>query len=245
MGNVIITGANRGIGKAVLKKFAVNGWNIWAHGRTRNKEFENYISRIASENHIWIKPVYFELRDDLQIKNGMKNIFDDKEDIHVLVNNAGIGYYDTFQRIPVQKARELFDINFFAPYQIIQLTLRKMVLQKKGVVINMSSIASLDVNEGDSIYGASKSAINMLTRDLAAEVGRFGIRINAVAPGPVSTDLLENIHLKKISSDVMVNKSAVERIGKVEEIANVVYFLATEESSYINGEVIRIDGGRK
>ncbi|MCI8466544.1 MAG: SDR family oxidoreductase [Lachnospiraceae bacterium] len=245
MGNAIITGSNRGIGKAILEKFVSNGWNVWAHARRKNKEFENTISELASINHVWIKPVYFELDDEEQIKEGMKSIFSAKERIDVLINNAGIGHYETFQRTPVQKARELFEIDFFAPYQIIQFSLRKMMIQRSGSVVNLSSIASMDVNEGDSVYGAAKAAINLLTKDLAAEVGKFGIRVNAVAPGPTNTELLKENHLKKVESSAIIERSAEGRMANVEEIANVVYFLAIEESSYINGEIIRVDGGRR
>lgn len=245
MGNVIITGTNRGIGRAILEKFAMNGWNIWAHARVKNEEFETHIFKLASENNIWIKPVYFELSDEKQIKEGMQSIFSDKKEINALINNAGIGHYETFQRTTVQRAKEIFDINFFALYQITQYTLRKMILQKRGVIVNMSSIASMDVNEGDCIYGAAKAAVNILTKDLAAEAGRFGIRVNAVAPGPIDTELLQNNHLKKVSSSAITDKSALGRIGDVGEIAKVVYFLAEDESSFINGEIIRVDGGRK
>ena len=245
MGNVIITGSNRGIGRAVLEKFAANKWNIWAHARVKNTEFEAYVSRLASENHIWIKPVYFQLGDEEQIKKGVKEIFSDKEEIHALINNAGIGHYETFQRTSVQKAKELFDINFFAPYLISQLVLRKMILQKGGAIVNMSSIAAMDVNEGDSVYGAAKAALNLWTKDFAAEVGRFGIRVNSVAPGPVDTELLKDNHLKKLTPSSITEKSAMGRIADVREVANIVYFLSTNEASYINGEVIRVDGGRK
>ncbi len=245
MSNIIITGCNRGIGKAILEKFASNGWNIWAHMRHKNEEFESYLLNLAVENHIWIKPIYFDLGDEVQIKESMKNIFSEKKEIDVLVNNAGIGNYEIFQRTTIQKARELFEINFFAPYQIIQYCLKKMVLQKRGVIINISSIASLDANSGDSVYGASKAAMNLLTKDLAAEVGKFGIRVNAVAPGPVETEMLERNHFRKLTMHSLLERIALERIATTQDIANVVYFLSTDDASYINGEVIRIDGGRK
>ena len=109
----------------------------------------------------------------------------------------------------------------------------------------MSSIAAIDVNEGDSVYGAAKAALNLWTKDLAAEVGRFGIRVNSVAPGPVDTELLKDNHLKKLTPSSLTEKSAMGRIADVREVANIVYFLSTNEASYINGEVIRVDGGRK
>lgn len=245
MGNVIITGANRGIGKALLLKYASKGWNIWACSRRKNKEFEELIFDIQNRYDVWIKPIYFDLKDCCQIKNGIKEIFSHKQPIDVLVNNAAVGNYELFQRISIDQAKEIFDVNFWAPYQIMQYVLRKMMNQKKGSIINVSSIASLDANQGDSVYGASKAALNILTKDAAAEMGRVGIRINAVAPGPVDTDLLNTVHITKLKKELVKQNSALGRLGEVDEIANVIYFLSTEQSSFINGEIIRIDGGRK
>lgn len=245
MGNVIITGANRGIGRALLSKYASNGWNIWACMRKENRKFEEILIDIQNTYHVWIKPIYFDLKEGDQIKHGMKEIFSSKQSIDALVNNAAVGNYDLFQRVSIDQARDIFEINFFAPYQIMQYVLRKMVNQKSGSIINVSSIASLDANQGDSVYGASKSAINILTKDIAAEMGQFGIRINAVAPGPVDTDLLKYIYIPKLRKELVVEKSAFSRLGTVDEIANIIYFLSTDQSSFINGEIIRIDGGRK
>lgn len=245
MGNVIITGANRGIGRALLSKYASNGWNIWACIRKENKKLEEILIDIQSTYHVWIKPIYFDLKDGDQIKHGMKEIFSSKQSIDALVNNAAVGNYDLFQRVSVDQARDIFEINFFAPYQIMQYVLRKMVNQKSGSIINVSSIASLDANQGDSIYGASKAAMNILTKDIAAEMGQFGIRINAVAPGPVDTDLLKSIYIPKLRKESVVENSAFSRLGTTDEIANLIYFLSTDQSSFINGEIIRIDGGRK
>ena len=239
--NVIITGCNRGIGLAILKKFTSMGWNVWACVRCERKEFSEMIEEITRNTGVWIKPIYFDMTDDAQIKAGMKEIFKDKEPIHALINNAGIGYYELFQRTPVTHARELFDINFFAPFQIMQYVLRKMQHQGFGSIVNMSSIASYWVNKGDGIYGASKAAISILTKDVAAEYGECNIRINAVAPGPTSTDMMDKY--AKVG-DAIYKNIAMNRLAKVDEIANAVYFLASEEASFINGEILTVDGGR-
>lgn len=243
--NVIITGANRGIGRAILEKFADNGWNIWAHARRKNETFESDILQLSEKKHIWIRPVYFELGDETQIKEGMAEIFSDKKEIDAVVNNAGMGGCESFQRLSVRKTRELFDVNFFAPYQIMQLALRKMILQKKGAIVNMSSVASMDVASGDGAYGATKAALNILTKDVAAEVGKIGIRVNAVAPGPTGTDLMEKIYLTRLPESSILERIAMGRMATVQDIANVVYFLSTDDASFINGEIIRVDGGRK
>lgn len=245
MGNVIITGANRGIGKALLDRYALGGWNIWACARRKNDEFEDYCAALQEKYSIWVKHVYFELCDAQQIKAGMQDIFSDKHGIDALVNNAGTGNYELFQRVSVDKAREVFEVNFFAPYQIIQYVLKKMVRQRSGSIVNISSVASLEANPCDSVYGASKAALNIMTRDIAVEVGAFGIRANVVAPGPVDTDLLRNVQLSKLDESQLIQSSALKRLGIVSEIANVVYFLTSDEASFVNGEVIKVDGGRK
>ncbi len=148
MGNVIITGANRGIGKALLERYAKGGWNVWACARRVYAEFASDCTAIQDRYHIWIRPVYFDLSDTQQIKSGIKQILSDKQDIDALVNNAGVGIYDSFQNIPVDRARDVFNINFFAPYQITQYVLRKMIRQKRGNIVNISSTASLEANGG-------------------------------------------------------------------------------------------------
>lgn len=239
--NVIITGCNRGIGLAILIKFANEGWNIWACVRKETEEFSEIISNLSESTGVRITPIYFDMTDDAEIKAGMKKIFDDKEPIHALVNNAGIGHYELFQRTSVARGRELFNINFFAPFQIMQYVLRKMERQGYGAVVNMSSIASYWVNKGDGLYGASKAALSILTRDVAAEYGGLNIRINAVAPGPTNTGMIEKYD--KVGEAIYTN-IAMKRLGHTEEIANAVYFLASEDASFINGEVLTVDGGR-
>lgn len=242
--NVIITGANRGIGFALLEKYAMNGCNVWACIRKENQEFEQKAKEMESKFGVWIKIICFDLMNEEEIKSGMQEIVKEKEPIDILINNAGINSFSLFQMTRLCDAKDIFQVDYFAPYQIMQFVLRKMTKQKQGCIINMASIAALDSHAGDSIYGAAKAALITTSKGIAAEVGGLGdIRINSVAPGPTETDMIK-INLEKIGGKIVSN-SAKERLATTKEIADVVFFLTTDEARFINGEVIRVDGGKK
>lgn len=241
--NAIITGANRGIGNAIVRKFAENGCNIWACARTCNKAFEEKMQQIADQNGVQIWPVYFELSDFEQIKAAFKEIYKTKLSIDILVNAAGIVNTELFQMTSIQEMRKVFDVNFFGPIQLTQLVLKAMTRQKSGSIINISSVAGQDANPTNCTYGSSKSAINSFSRILASEIGRLGIRVNVVAPGPTDTDMIERVKAKV--GDSMLDRCAMERLAKPDEIAETVVFLASDKASFINGQIIRVDGGAK
>jgi len=241
--NIIITGANRGIGKAILEKFAENQCNIWACARSKNEEFERKIEEIAIANSVSITPVYFDLSSEESIKEGFKQIFKEKRPIDILVNNAGIGHSALFQMTSMSKVREVFEVNIFAMMELTQLVLKVMTRQKYGSIINIASIAGLDAYSAHCAYSASKAAVIAFTRSLAAELAMQGIRVNAIAPGGTETDMIA-IFKEKADGNLLKN-AAMNRLAKPEEIANVALFLASNESSFVNGQVIRVDGGSK
>ena len=239
--NVLITGTNRGIGKAVLKKFVSEKYNMWAHSRKPTPEFEQTIARLASENNVWIKPIYFDLSNEESIKEGFKQIYKEKLPIDVLVNNAGIAFIDLFQLTPMTKVRELFEVNVFAVMTLTQLVLKIMTRQKSGSIINLASAGCLEAHPAHCAFSATKAAVIGFTRSLSTEFAPQGIRINAVAPGITETDMVELLELK--SGGNLLDNCAMKRKAHPEEIANVIAFLASDEASFINGQVIRIDGG--
>ena len=240
--NVIITGANRGIGFAMVKKFAENGCNVWACARKFNMEFEEQIGELAEQNGVWIKPVYFDLLDEVEIKEGITGIFKEKKAIHTLINNAGIFHSKIFQMHTLNDIKQMFDINVIAPMYIAQLILKVMARQKSGNIVNIASLAGISPFFGATCYGSTKAAIIHFTRTLAAEVSLLGnIRVNAIAPGHVDTDMTE--HMKGENLQQVFRTSAIKRLASVNEIADVGYFLTSDEATFINGEVIRVDGG--
>ena len=240
----IVTGANRGIGKKIIEKFASDGYRIiWACARQQNEAFENDMENLSKDNGIDIRPVYFDISNEEEIKNAVKVIRGDKEPIDVLVNAAGVVNTDLFFMTSMSKMREVFDINFFGTVAFTQNIRKIMMKQKYGNIINIASIAGLDANPTNCTYGSSKAALISFSRILASEVAELGIRVNAIAPGPTDTDMV--LKVKEKVGDNILNNCAMNRLAKPEEIANVVAFLASEESSFINGQVIRIDGGSK
>lgn len=240
--NAIITGANRGIGYEMLKTFSKTGYDIWACARKRNEEFELKIDNIAKETGALITPVYFDLRDDEQIREGVKSILKEKKNIDVLINNAGVPYGGLFTMTPIEKMREVYDINVFAQVQIMQLVARKMMKQKNGCIINMCSVGGIETNPGYLAYGSSKAALTWITKSLARELGPYGIRVNGIAPGLIDTDM--GNYKSKEEIDKVLNRMSIKRMGKPEEIAQAAIYIASEEAAYMTGQILIIDGGR-
>ena len=240
--NVIITGANRGIGKTMVEVFCANGCNVWACARKKNEEFEKFLANTALKYGVWAKPVYFEMTDENSLISGIQSIFADKQVVNVLINNAGISTVNLLSQSKVEDIRNLFEVNYFSVLRIIQLVCKKMIMKRSGAIINMASIAGIEPQPGKIAYGSSKAAIILMTKCLAKELGPLGIRVNAIAPGPIETEMIQQYNdemLKKLATE-----SSLRRLGLPEEIAQTALFLASDKASYINGEIIKVDGGR-
>ncbi len=241
--NAIVTGSRKGIGKAIVEVFAKNGCNIWACARQEDKTFEKDMKEIAEKYHVEIKPVYFDLKSLDEVKTGFKCIYQERKNIDILVNNAGIVHANLFQMTTMEQIQEIYQVNTFAMMQLTQLALKVMSRTKSGSIINIASIAGQDANPTNCIYGSSKAAIISFTKILASEVATNDIRVNAIAPGPTNTEMVRVVCDKV--GDALLNNCAMGRLAETEEIANVALFLASDMSSFINGQVIRVDGGAK
>lgn len=240
--NIIITGARRGIGYACVVAAAKKGANIFACARSKDEEFEERLSKLAEENGVTITPVYFDIADEKQIKEAVMTIRKTKVRIDGLVNNAGVVMESTsFAMTSVEKMKQLFDVNFWGLTVLTQYVSRLMAVNKSGSIVNLSSVASLDGDPAQYEYVAAKAAVNGATRHLAIELGEQGIRVNAIAPGVIETEMggkIEESLLEKTLS-----RSSMKRLGRPEEIAEVIMFLLSDMSSFVTGQIIRADGG--
>lgn len=238
----IITGCNRGIGLEILKTFAVNGANIFACARSYNDDYEQMLRELEKEYQVKIEPVYFDLTEEKEIKDAITSIFRKKVPIDILVNNAGVPYGASFQMTSISKLKEIFEINYFSQIKLMQLLSRQMMKQKSGSIINMASVGGIEAEPGYLAYGSSKAALIWATKCLAKEVGVYGVRVNAVAPGLTDTSMG---HFKSEEEmKAVLARTPMARMAKPKEIADVVLFLASEEASYITGQIIQVDGGR-
>lgn len=241
--NIVITGCNKGIGLAILKNFAENGANkIWACVRNKDDEFLSLIKNIQDQYNCHIEAIDFELGDEESVKLAAKKILSEKLPIHALINNAGFIDTALFQMTSQSSLHKIFNINFQAQIQFTQLLLRNMVKHKNGSIVNLSSTAAIDCGEGRMGYNSSKAALIAATKTLARELGSQKIRANCIAPGLVETDMMRNSTSEKILESIKASVS-LRRVADPSEIANVALFLASDLSSYITGQVLRVDGG--
>jgi len=238
----LITGSNRGVGLSILKKFSENGAEIIACARKKSEEFEKLISEISKNYQNKITPVYFDLTKESEIVKGLEEIEKISDKIEIIVNNAGVNQVSLFQMTPMNKIREVFDINFFSHLKLTQRLMKILIKNKKGSIINISSNAAEECDAGRSGYATSKAALIAFTKVLSKELGSFNIRVNAVAPGLTNTDMMEKGVSKKII-ETAINRVALKRPAEPVEISNVVMFLASDLSSYVSGEIIFVTGG--
>ena len=240
---VCITGADGGIGREMTKKFAEEGATLILTSIADTPAFADFVKEIKSEYKVEVYPFFFDLSDEDAIKEGLKEIKTLKLKINVLINNAGMPHLAILPFTKMSDVKKVFQVNYFAQLQITQSLLGSIVKDGSGVILNAASIAGIDGDVGNAVYGATKASMILFTKVLSKELATSKIRVNAVAPGLTSTPFADAMGDKAKAS--MEQISSMGRMATPNEIANTYFFLASEEASFINGQVIRVDGGVK
>ncbi len=237
---VFVTGGSRGIGKEVALKFAENGYNVVINYVSSNTDVEALKSEFEGKG---VKALIMQadVTDKTAIEELVKKAIEGFGAIDVLVNNAGITRDNLLMRMSEEEFDKVIEINLKGTYIVTKAVTKYMMKKRKGSIINLSSVVGVAGNAGQCNYAASKAGIIGFTKSIAKELASRNIRSNAVAPGFIETDMTavlsdeikENIH----------NQIPLKRMGTAKEVANLIYFLGSDESAYITGQVINIDGG--
>ena len=238
----VITGCNRGIGKSILIKFAEQGAEIFACSRKEDKKFSGFCLELSKKSKTKIHNVFFDLNKAEEMRVALSKIKEISENVDVLVNNAGTIQTSLFQMTKIEDMRKIFEINFFATFLFSQYIVKLMIKNKsQSSIINISSSAAIEANQGRSAYASSKSALTTLSKVMSKELSNFNIRVNAIAPSITKTDMFDQMDEK--ARNKLIESSALKRPAEAVEVSNVALFLASNLSSFITGQVLRVDGG--
>ena len=236
----LITGATRGIGKQIAITLAKEGYDVAINYRTANDSLNETVKEIEGYG-VKCLAVQGDVSSFEDCENMTKQIIEKFEKIDVLVNNAGITKDMLFMRMKQDDFKQVIDVNLIGTYNMTKNVSQYMIKQRSGRIISISSVVGLLGNAGQANYAASKAGIIGFTKSLAKELAGRNILVNAVAPGFIETDMT-NVLKDDVKTNIL-NSIPLKRQGSAEEVANVVKFLASEDSSYITGQVISVDGG--
>jgi 3-oxoacyl-[acyl-carrier protein] reductase len=236
----LITGASRGIGKAIAQKFAKEGANIAITNIVEDEEFINTINEIKVHK-VEVKGYVSNASNYEDSQRVVNEIIKDFGRLDILVNNAGITKDTLLMRMSEDQWDAVISVNLKSVFNLSKAVLVAMLKQKSGSIINMSSVVGVSGNAGQSNYSASKAGILGFTKSVAKELGSRNIRCNSIAPGFILTEMTENLP-PDIKSD-WINKIPLKRGGTPDDVANTALFLASDLSSYITGQTIHVCGG--
>lgn len=239
---VLITGANRGIGKGIAESFAREGANLIVLCRNSSSDTDIYFSSLEQSCGIQIKRYYADLSDSAVLNSILKKIVSENKVIDVLINNAGVAFGASFLMTPVKKLKEVFEVNYFAQIMIMQMIVKSMLKNRSGVILNMASVGGIETNPGYLAYGSSKAALIFATQCLSKEVGIYGIRVNAIAPGLIETQM--GNYKSEEEKEKVVQRTSLRRTGVIDDVAQMALYLSSDKAKYVTGQVIRVDGGR-
>lgn len=240
METVLVTGASRGIGRAIAKLFAVNGYNV-AINYNINKDAADALMNELSTVNCNVMTVQADVANKDQVDEMIRRVNERFGTIDILVNNAGIAGQRLFTDISVDEWDRMFDVNVKGMFLCCQAVLHGMINKKSGKIINISSIWGITGASCEVHYSAAKSAIIGFTKALAKELGPSNIHVNCVAPGVIDTDM--NSDLDEAAIADLKDQTPLGTIGIAEDIAETVYFLATSKANFITGQIISPNGG--
>ena len=240
MGCIIVTGATKGIGRATALRLAKSGHNIVLVYQNPNNDIQPLIKEIESKG-VRAIGIVSNVADFEDVKSMVEQALKEFETIDGLVNNAGITKDKLLLRMNEQDFADVLDVNLKGVFNCTKQVARQMMKQKSGVIVNLSSVVSLTGNIGQANYSATKGGVNSFTKTVAQELAMYNIRVNAVAPGMIKTQMTDVIPQE--NREQMLKSVPLGRIGEPEDVANLVNFLMSDEASYITGQIISVNGG--
>lgn len=238
--NAIITGGSRGIGKGIAKVFAEHGANV-AFTYNSSAESSNALADELSKLGVKAKAYQSNAASFKEAEQLIKDVAEDFGSIDILINNAGITKDNLLMRMSEEDFDKVIEVNLKSIFNMTKAVQRTMLKQRKGSIINMSSVVGVTGNAGQANYAASKSGIIGFSKSMAQELGSRNIRTNVIAPGFIETEMTEKLDEKVV--DGWRQAIPLKRGGSPEDIANACVFLGSELSSYITGQVLHVDGG--
>jgi 3-oxoacyl-[acyl-carrier protein] reductase len=236
----IITGGSRGIGKGIALVFAQHGANV-AFTYSSSVESANSLEKELSNYGVKVKSYQSNAADHKESQDLVENVLSDFSSIDVLVNNAGITKDNLLMRMGEEDFDKVIEVNLKSVFNMTKAVQRTMLKQRKGSIINMSSVVGVKGNAGQSNYAASKAGIIGFSKSVALELGSRNIRSNVIAPGFIETEMTAKLDEKTV--DVWRNAIPLKRGGSPEDIANACVFLASDLSAYVTGQTLNVDGG--
>lgn len=238
--NAIITGASRGIGRMIALSFAKAGANVIINYSSNEKAAQD-VAKEAMFYGVKAEVIKADVSNFLEAENLVEKVLNKFDSIDILVNNAGITKDNLLLRMSEDDFDKVLNINLKGAFNFTKAVSKAMIKQRRGKIINISSIVGIIGNSGQSNYAAAKAGMIGFTKSIAKELGSRGINVNAIAPGFIETDMTEVLSDK--IREQFLNSIPLKRAGKAEDVANTAVFLASEYSDYITGQVINIDGG--
>ena len=234
--NVIVTGATGGIGNSIIKKLYDAGANILATG-TKDEKLQELKKKFQNIQ---------TLKFDISQTNNLENFIEDATKqlggkLDCMINNAGITQDNLAIRMSIEEWKKVIDINLTSTFLISKFAIKKMLKNKKGKIINITSVVGHTGNLGQTNYTASKAGIVAMSKSLAIEYAKKNINVNCISPGFIKTAMTDKIDEK--FKEVIISKIPSARLGEPEDVANAVIFLASSHSDYINGETLHVNGG--
>jgi len=236
---VLVTGASRGIGRAIALKLGGAGATVV--GTATTDEGAINITKVFTENNILGKGMKLNVTDNEQISELLKNIIEDYGSVDILINNAGITRDNILVRMKEDEWDDIINTNLSSVYRMSKAVVRGMIKKRSGRIISITSVVGAMGNAGQSNYAAAKAGIMGFTKSLAREVGVRGITVNAIAPGFIDTDM--TVNLPEDQKILLAAQIPMGRLGTTNEIAQAVLFLASDSGSYITAQTLHVNGG--